>query len=60
MTELETLLLKKLSELSAFQEQQSGVLQELVRLQSSRQHELGEQVKHLSEQLSALSASLRN
>ena len=55
MTELEIILLKKLSELSKFHEMQSEALRALVQLQTSKLERLTEQVNHLSAQVECLS-----
>ena len=55
MSELETLLLQKFTELSSYQERQSEALRRLVSLQSSRLDDLSAQVLRLAEQLNALS-----
>lgn len=55
MTELETTLLKKLSELSKFQEMQSESLHGLVALQSKYLENLTVRVDLLSAQLESLS-----
>lgn len=60
MTELETLLLKKLSEFSSFQEKQSDALRALFKMQSIRLDELSEQVQRLSAQLEDLSSGQRD
>lgn len=54
MSELETTLLKKLSELSMFHEKQSEALCSLVELQSVKLQRLTEQVNRLSVQLKSL------
>ena len=54
MTELETTLLQKLSELSRFHEMQSDALHSLVELQSVKLQRLTEQVNRLSVQLESL------
>ena len=54
MTELETTLLLKLSELSKFHEMQSDNLRSLVELQSKKLENLTEQVNRLSVHLESL------
>ena len=54
MTELETSLLQKLSELSKFHEMQSDALYALVELQSKKLENLTERVNRLSVQLESL------
>ena len=54
MTELETTLLQKLSELSKFHEMQSDNLRALVELQSKKLGNLTERVNLLSGQLESL------
>ena len=54
MTELETSLLQKLSELSKFHEMQSDALHSLVELQSKELENLTERVNRLSTQLESL------
>ena len=54
MTELETSLLQKLSELSKFHEKQSDALHSLVEMQSVKLQRLTEQVNRLSVQLESL------
>ena len=58
MTELETLLLKRLSELSQQQENQSAALSNLVEQQSLRLQRLSAQVEQLSAQVEQLSVQV--
>ena len=55
MTELETILLQKLSELSTHHKTQYDALHLLVEKQSKHMQVLTEQVNHLSRQLESLS-----
>ena len=57
MTELENLLLVKLSELSKYHEMQSAALRALVELQSKGLQNLTELVNRLSAQLKSLNES---
>ena len=59
MTELETLLLKRLSEFSQQQEKQSAALSNLVEQQSLRLQPLSTQVQQLGAQVQQLSAQVQ-